>query len=317
MNSADDPTRPLRLSGVTCRLGGAAVLDDVSLSAGRGEIHALLGPTGAGKTTLLRVLAGLIEPGEGHVRIAGAADGTRGAGLLPSGDRTFYLRLSGLENLLFFARLHGMTRRRARLRAEHLLERVDLAHAARRRAGLYSHGMIKRLGIARALLAEPPVLLLDEATHDLDPEGAARIRGIVTDAARAGATIIWATQRLDELRGFADRVTLVVAGRVRFSGSLPDLVARAVVRRYVLRVRNGHADPAAVRARLAGSLTGLASIEQERPGDAEHFVLSLADGAVLGDVLGAVNSARFVIEAVREHRSDIEEAFLGLTRRQP
>jgi ABC-2 type transport system ATP-binding protein len=111
-----------------------------------------------------------------------------------------------------------------------VLEAVGLTDAARRRVGVYSHGMQKRLSIARALLTAPGVLLVDEATHDLDPEGAERVRSLVAERAAAGAAVVWTTQRVDEISGFAGRVTLLSAGRVRLAGSVSELLAEAGVR---------------------------------------------------------------------------------------
>jgi ABC-type multidrug transport system ATPase subunit len=106
-----------------------------------------------------------------------------------------------------------------------VLAAVGLTDAARRRVATYSHGMQKRLSIARALLTQPAVLLVDEATHDLDPEGAQRVRGLVAERAAAGAAVVWATQRVDEIGDFAHRVTLLSGGRVRFTGSVGELLA--------------------------------------------------------------------------------------------
>ena len=141
--------------------GDVTALDGVSLRLEAGQIEALLGRNGAGKTTLVRVLAGLVEPTSGSATVAGIdaagspRDLRRAIGLIPSGDRTFYLRISGLENLVFFARLQGLRRRAARAQAERALAQVGLTEAARAPVGTYSHGMQKRLSIARALLVEP------------------------------------------------------------------------------------------------------------------------------------------------------------------
>ncbi|HEV2786091.1 MAG TPA: ABC transporter ATP-binding protein, partial [Solirubrobacteraceae bacterium] len=217
--------------------GEREVLRDVSLLVRPGEIHALLGPNGAGKTTLLRILCGLTDPTSGSVELA-----TR-PGFVPSGDRTFYLRISGLENLIFFARMHGMRRSAARTRAREVLDLVGLGDALRRPVGRYSHGMQKRLSFARALLADARVLLVDEATHDLDPEGAERIRELTRDLAARGAAVLWTTQRVDEIRGFAGAITFLHRGEVRFAGSVAELIARGDTSpRYVMRVRNGRPD---------------------------------------------------------------------------
>jgi ABC-2 type transport system ATP-binding protein len=292
-------------------------LDDVSLSVRPGEIHALLGPNGAGKTTLVRILSGLIAPTSGSVRVAGlnatanSRDLRSEIGIIPSGDRSFYLRISGLENLVFFARMHGLRKRHAHERAYQVLEHVGLTDAARKRVGEYSHGMQKRLSVARALLTEPRVLLVDEATHDLDPEGSRRVQELVREVAGRGAAVLWATQRLDEIRGFAGAVTLLDRGKVRFQGSVQRLIEHSTPRRFVVRLRNGtggielHEAQRAlgVRARITPPI---------EPGS-EHHVIALAEGAVLGDAVASLSGIGIQVLACRQERSEIEEAFLALT----
>ncbi|MEA2492957.1 MAG: type transport system ATP-binding protein, partial [Thermoleophilaceae bacterium] len=217
--------------GVSRAFGSKLALQGVELRVAPGEIHALLGPNGAGKTTLLRLLTGLVHPTSGSVHVLGR-DVARDTdflrhrvALIPSGDRSFYLRLSGLENLLFFARMHAVRKRDAITRAMAVLDDVGLLDAAKVPVGQYSHGMHKRLSVARALLMGPSLLLVDEATHDLDPEGARRVRGLITKLADQGTGVLWTTQRVDEIRGFADEVTLLDHGQVLFSGSIPALMA--------------------------------------------------------------------------------------------
>jgi ABC-2 type transport system ATP-binding protein len=304
---------------LTRRFGRKVALDDVNLEVGGGELHALLGPNGAGKTTLIRILLGLLEPTGGSVQLLGRKVGRHGnelghmVGFVPSGDRSFYLRISGLENLVFFARMHGMNRRRALERSHEVLEHVGLADAAKERVGIYSHGMQKRLSVARALLGQPKLLLVDEATHDLDPEGAERVRNLVRLACAQGSAVVWATQRLEEIRGLADRVTLLHKGRVEFLGSVHELTALARPREHVLRLTNGR--PAGPKMRLAAdaALRGHGTLVPVRGDDSEHYVLSLDDDAVLGDALTALAAADVKVLACRERRSEIEDAFLSLT----
>jgi ABC-type multidrug transport system ATPase subunit len=296
------------------RFRETVALAGLDLAVEPGGIHALLGPNGAGKTTLLRILAGLLAPSEGSVSVLGVDVGaTRRArqlvGLVPSGDRTFYLRISGLENLVFFGRLHGYRRRVAAARAREVLDAVGLVDAAGRPVGLYSHGMQKRLSVARALLTRPRVLLVDEATHDLDPEGARRVKRLVDTLADDGVAVVWATQRLEEIRGFAHEVTLLDAGRPRFQGSVDDLARNAVPRRYVVQLRDG----AALNGRIERALAGIASLAPAGTSGGEHFVLELAEGAILGDALGALAREGADILACRNETSELEEAFLALT----
>jgi ABC-2 type transport system ATP-binding protein len=307
----------VELQDVRRNFGRRVALAGVSLCVDPGEIHALLGPNGAGKTTLLRVLAGLIEPDAGTVRVLGedASRPTRAqraiVGLVPSGDRTFYLRISGLENLRFFARLHGLSRRDAAARAHEVLEAVDLDGAARQPVGEYSHGMQKRLSVARALLTRPRVLLVDEATHDLDPHAARVVRELVRRLAGEGTAVLLSTQRIDEIRGLAEDVTLLRSGEVAYAGSVVRLAARARVRRHVLRLqRRASGDPPGL-AEVAGLLAGVGSVVAAP--EEGVVVLTVDDEASLGDALSALLEDGVDVLSCREVQSEIEEAFVQLT----
>jgi ABC-2 type transport system ATP-binding protein len=303
---------------VSRRFGDRLALDRVSVAVSAGEIHALLGPNGAGKTTLLRIFSGLLEPTSGSVQVGGI--GPSGSprrlrhllGLVPSGDRSFYLRISGLENLVFFARLHGMRRAAALARGRAVLELVGLDASSRLPVALYSHGMQKRLSVARALLTEPKVLLFDEATHDLDPLGAQTVRALARDAAEAGAAVLWATQRVEEIRAFADRVTVLADGRVRFVGSVAQLTERAVPRRYLVQLRNGSLTGERLDAVLVETLSDLAVVSRADGAGSEYYVLALANGVVLGDALASLTAAEIQVLDCRDERPEIEDAFVAL-----
>jgi ABC-2 type transport system ATP-binding protein len=305
---------------VSRRFGSTQALDGVSLDVRAGEIHALLGPNGAGKTTLLRILSGLVDPDAGDTRvfdIPTAGLRRRRAkqmiGHVPSGDRTFYLRISGLENLVFFARLHGLTRREARERAVECLEAVGLLDTARTPAGRYSHGMQKRLSVARALLMDPPVLLVDEATHDLDPEGARRVRELITQAASRGRAIVWATQRVDEIRGFVHRLTLLHRGRVGFAGGVPEFMAISRSQAHLVHLADGTSDRSSLLRRARQALGGAATLEQSGDADGEHCVLMLGEAITLGEAISRLAASGLQVLGCREERSQLEESFLSLT----
>ena len=294
---------------VVRRFGEVVALDGVSLTVGAGEIHGLLGPNGAGKTTLMRILTGLVEADAGEVSIAGCdpAQNTRALrtriGLVPSGDRSLYLRLTGLENLLFFARLQGLRRKAALARAAEAIEAVGLTDAARIRVGVYSHGMQKRLSVARGLLTDPVVLLVDEATHDLDPEAAENIRSLVRELAARGTAILWTTQRVDEVRGFADAVTLLAQGQVRFAGTVPELMAHALPRRYLVHLRSRDQREPPPADALQKALEGLGSITAAANGGVDHHLLALRDDVLLGDALARIRDAGYELLGCRDERS--------------
>ena len=302
----------IRVVGLRRRFGSLEALRGVDLEVTPGEVHGLLGPNGAGKTTLLRVLGGLADPTEGAAEVLGHPAGRSRAqrariGLVPSGDRSFYLRLSGLENLVFFARMHGLRRRAALERAGVLLDAVALADAARRPVNTYSHGMQKRLSFARALIGDPALLLVDEATHDLDPVAAATIRGLASERAGAGAAVLWATQRIEELHGFADRVTVLDHGAVAFAGSVPALAAMGGGTRHLIEL-----GPTGVPLRALGAALG-ARGALAPAGDPGHAVLTLAAGVSLGAAVAVLVAAGAEVRSCRDEQPPIERAFLAIT----
>jgi ABC-2 type transport system ATP-binding protein len=256
-----------------------------------------------------------VAPTSGKVRVGGLDVATNSLpvrlliGLVPSGDRSFYLRISGFENLVFFARMRGLRRADARRRAQESLERVGLADASHRPVGTYSHGMQKRLSVARALLDDPAVLLVDEATHDLDPEGARDVRELVRDAAGRGTAVLWATQRVDEIRDLADHLTLLDAGSVRFQGTVAGLLERTPPVRYLLGLRNG-ASGRPLERMLVPELDRIGTLTH-RPNDGD-FVLSLEEGAVLGDALAQLVRAGVTVVSCRHEVPEIEDAFVNL-----
>ena len=211
----------IEVAGLTKRFGALEALTGVDLEVGRGELVALLGPNGAGKTTLLRILGTTLLPDAGRATVAGLDVVARPqqvravVGLVLGNERSFYWRLTGRHNLEFFASLHGLDRRVARDRATELLDLLGLTEAADRRFDGYSSGMKARLGLARALLADPPVLLLDEPTRTLDPVAAADFRRQVVALARdRGRAALFATHDLHEAAALADRVVVLAGGRV-------------------------------------------------------------------------------------------------------
>ena len=211
----------LELRGVTKRFGETPALRGVDLDVPVGQVTALIGPNGAGKSTLMRILATTVLPDAGSVLVAGrdAVADPRAAraavGLTLGDERSFFWRLSGRQNLEFFARLQGLRRGALATRVRDVLECVGLADVAGRRVDRYSTGMRVRLGLARALLGTPPILLLDEPTRSLDDGAASGVRMLVRQLATSGRTsVLMATHDLAEAAEVADEVVVLSAGRV-------------------------------------------------------------------------------------------------------
>jgi len=225
------PSRLLRLLSRVASPVPVQALTDVSLTVERGEVVGLVGANGAGKTTLLHIIAGLLEPTSGSVRLDGfdtvsdSIEVRRRLGLVIADDRGFYWRLTGRENLALFGVLAGLTPARARQRAEELMHQADLARRDRMVFG-YSSGMITRLHVARALIADPPLLLLDEPTRSLDPLVSLEVGRVVRRLADDGQAVLLSSHNLDEVMAICDRVIVMNEGVVVLADTSVGLRAR-------------------------------------------------------------------------------------------
>ncbi len=203
-------------------------LSNISFEIKPGEIFTLLGPNGAGKTTLIRILSGLIIPQSGNVTVCNhdtqlsEYEARRAIGLVLGDERTFYFRLSGAQNLEFFGGLYGMRRPQLKERIREVLEMVGLQDDARLQYMRYSTGMKKRLSMARALLHNPPVLLLDEPNSGVDPKSAKTIREIIFDLKKNYRTILLTTHDMDEAEKMSDRIGFLKEGRLIKIGTLEE-----------------------------------------------------------------------------------------------
>ncbi len=213
----------------------AEVLRGVDLEIHSGEVFGLLGANGAGKTTLVEILATQLLPSSGEARICGhdvvreTNEVRKLAGYCPAATDSFFPRLSPTENLEFFALLFDLDPTLARRRIPELIEFVNLGESSRTQFQRLSHGMKQRLGLARALLSDPPVMLLDEPTRSLDPVMQREMHRFLRDTIRGklGKTILLVTHSLEEAGSICDRVAILSGGRVAACGTVAEIVSRA------------------------------------------------------------------------------------------
>jgi ABC-2 type transport system ATP-binding protein len=295
--------------------GRVDALRGVDLHVKKGEIFGLLGPNGAGKTTLVKILSCLVLPDRGRATIGGEDVREENKvkakiGLVHSDERSFYWRLSGLENLRFFARLYDVPRARTEARIAELLRKVDLTEAAPRRFSDYSSGMKQRLAIARALLHDPPILLMDEPTRSLDPAAAMSLRAIIRDELKGegGKTILLATHNLKEAETLCDRIAILVAGSVRQVGTV------AEVRRWGIDERLFRLEIGSVSGEITGPFRVISS---ESLNGLRRIVIALDGNGRLDDALRTVMDKGATIYSCDRIEPDLEEAFSRLLAAEP
>lgn len=203
-------------------------LDNLSFSLGKNIIAGILGPNGAGKTTLLKIISTLILPDNGEVIVNGYKAGKNDerikscVGLVSGDERCFYWRLTGMQNLEFFAAMHGIPPRQARLKIDDLLQRFNITYA-HKRFDSYSTGMKRKLAFIRAMLHNPAVLLLDEPSRSLDYAAASELNTFIRNAANQGTTVLYATHALSEAEAVCDTFIILHCGTLRGMGSREEL----------------------------------------------------------------------------------------------
>jgi daunorubicin resistance ABC transporter ATP-binding subunit len=309
----------IEVAGVTKRYGKTSALRGVSFTASAGAVTALLGPNGAGKTTMIRILSTLLGPDAGTARVGGhdtarepelvqAIIGLTGQALAVDG------KLSGLENLTMFGRLHRLPWPVVRQRSARLLEVFGLSEAGRRAVKTFSGGMRRKLDLAVSLMAEPPVLFLDEPTTGLDPASRDALWGIIRDLVSQGTTVLLTTQYLNEADALADSVVFIDDGQVVASGTPADLKAQTG---QVLLDLIAASD--ADLARLAAAFDDFQAV-----GDPQRRTVRVAIGQggtggvrELGDIVAAAVQTGAHIERFALHEPDLDDVYRRLAGRNP
>jgi ABC-2 type transport system ATP-binding protein len=293
--------------GLTKRYGDVNVVDELDLTVERGELYGFLGPNGAGKTTTIRMALGLIWPSAGEVELLGeritpsrSTAAARAGAMIE--EPAFYGFLSGRANLDAFTKAGGSNDVERRLaRIDEVLDLVGLASTGKKRVKAYSQGMRQRLGLARALLGEPEILVLDEPTNGLDPSGMREIRRLLRTLADAGTTVFVSSHLLSEVEAICDRVGVLSRGKLAGEGPPGEL--RGPTRRYRLEVD----DLDLARTVVAG----LEGVELSRDGGVALDV-RLTGGATSTEMNAALVRAGVGVRALIPERESLEDVFLEL-----
>lgn len=228
-------------------------VDGVSLQIQRGEVFGLLGPNGAGKTTTIRMLCTLLEPSSGTARvndydiIKEANQVRQSLGTVLAGERSIYWKLTARENLEYFAALYHVPPKTAKQRVNDLLKRMELSERADELVEKYSTGMKQRVAISRALLARPPILLLDEPTLGLDPQAARKVRQLIDELKAEGHTILLTTHYMEEADQLSDRIGIIDQGRI-IALDTPSNLKQRIQQKDVIRMEVSGWKPEMIQA---------------------------------------------------------------------
>lgn len=300
----------IKTVGLCKQYGEVTAVHNLNLTIRKGEVFGLLGPNGAGKTTTTLMLLGLTEPSAGRASIAGR-DCTREpiavkgmVGYLPD-QVGFYPDMTGRENLRFTGRLNGLSNAVCESRVEQLLKRVGMLQAADRKAGTYSRGMRQRLGIADVLMKDPAVIIMDEPTLGIDPEGMRELIALIRRlSTEDGRTILISSHQLYQIQQICDRVGIFVQGNLVACGTIEEL-GRQMVNdgRYILELK---AEPDDTRLRrLMEGIEGVSSVSEE--GEEGLRIASGRD--VRNDVTALLGSRGYTILSLRQRGGDLDEIY--------
>ncbi|MEU1482579.1 ATP-binding cassette domain-containing protein [Streptomyces sp. NPDC005752] len=309
-------TNAIEVRGLVKHYGATKALDGVDLDVREGTVLGVLGPNGAGKTTLVRCLSTLIVPDAGHAVVAGC-DVVRQPRQL---RRTIGLtgqyasvdeKLSGWENLYMIGRLLDLPRRKARSRADELLERFSLTDAARKAAMDYSGGMRRRLDLAASMIGSPAVLYLDEPTTGLDPRTRNEVWEEVQRMVAEGATVLLTTQYMEEAEQLASELTVIDRGKIIARGGVDELKAKVGGRTLQIRPSDPAELTAMARALQESGLDGIAGA-QTVPDQGLLHVQILSDEQLTA-VIGLLGTRGFSLAHVATALPSLDEVFLAIT----
>jgi len=253
---------------LTKKYGDFVAVDSLNLAVKQGEVFGLLGPNGAGKTTTILMLLGLTEPTSGKVKVLGFNPARQPlsvksrAGYIPD-QVGFYDELTARENLVYIARLNGLSRQETKQRIDEALEKVGLTQVAEHSVKTFSRGMRQRLGVADVLIKNPQLIIMDEPTQGLDPELARDFLKLIRELADAGITILLSSHLLYQVQEVCDRVGLFHQGHMVLNGTVTDLAQKVLGGGYHVRLRaNGSKDN---YTELLRKLSGVVEVNFKAP----------------------------------------------------
>ncbi len=294
----------ISIKNVTKSLDGREILKDISFSVEKSDIFGYLGPNGAGKTTTIRILLGLFQADSGNIEVLGKninlSETRRKIGFVLDADG-LYDNMTAEDNLLFYTMIYGVTEAKERIKK--LLKTVNLSDRAGDMVKNYSRGMRQRLALARSMVHDPEVLILDEPTAGVDPSGQIEIRQIMIDIARKGnKTIFLSSHNLDEVQRICNRIALIDKGKIKLYGELK--ILRQGMGKGIVEIKIGQPITESIESEIKGTTT----LGLQRKTD-ETLIFSPREGTGISDIISFLGNHGVKIEGAVKKEASLEEIY--------
>ncbi len=304
----------IEITNLTKKYEQKVVVNNLNLNIGESEAFGFLGPNGAGKTTTIKMLMGLVQPTSGSGKVCGfdiihqVLDVRRSCGVLPD-PAGFYDNLTARRNLRFYGSLYGLYGKDLESKVISTLDLVGLTQAIDMKIGKFSKGMKQRFGLAQAIVHDPKVLIFDEPTAGIDPQGAEDYRSLVKELKSRGKTVLMTSHILPEVEAVCDRIGIIVNGELKICGNVDELVDQYTRRQgFQLKLRVKELDEPRVRESLK-PVVGISNVVKNN-----GFYLINSGDDVSEDVSRAVCKASGVVTELEVYRPSLNEIFLEVTR---
>ncbi len=294
-------------------------VDGVSFDIYEGEIFGFLGPNGAGKTTTIKMITGLLRPTGGYVRVMGndvdknPVEALKSIGTVLAGDRSIYWKLTGRENLEYFASLYGCSSKEAKDRTNNILKRLDLEEKADVLVEKYSTGMKQKIALGKALISEAPVILLDEPTLGLDPQSALNLREIIMELKEEGKTVLLTTHYMEEADFLCDRIAIIDGGKI-IALDTPENLKKSINKVKLIKIEADN-----INDKVLDCIKAIKNVENvisEYNSENRNYTLTIhhSDGdSIIQNILDCLSTHKCSIQNIHVVEPSLEDVFIHLT----
>ena len=294
-------------------------VDGISFDIYKGEVFGFLGPNGAGKTTTIKMITGLLRPTSGQVKVMGKdvdknqMEALRNLGTVLAGDRSVYWKLTGRENLEYFASLYGCSSKVAKERASRMLKKLELQEKADVLVEKYSTGMKQKVALGKALISEAPVLLLDEPTLGLDPQSALNLREIILNLKSEGKTILLTTHYMEEADFLCDRIAIIDGGKI-IALDTPENLKKGINKLKLIKIEVNKSNDEIIDS--ISKIDKLERVSNEYDEEKRNYILTIHHNngdEIIQAILDLLSHNKCSIQNIKVVEPSLEDVFINLT----